>query len=309
MITVLSGGTGGPKLIQGLKKLIKEEDLTIIVNTVENFYYRGLYIAPDVDTVLYTLADIVNEKTWYGRRDDTFITHEYLKKLGCPELLKIGDKDRAFKIQKTILKEKYDLSKAVDIQRKILGIKAQVLPMSNQESNIKIITDEGEMKFHEFLIEKNAKPNVLDVSYKNVKPAPKVIESIENSDIVVIGPSNPVTSIGPIISMKGVKKALKKVYVAAVSPFLGNKPFSGPAAKFMKAIGYEPTSYGVCLMYKDFLDRFVLDNKDIHLKKVEKIIKDVKTTNILMRNIKDKVRVAKVVLGGIYDTDDFDTDR
>ena len=147
MISVLSGGTGTPKLIQGMVEIFDPSDLNIIVNTVENTYISGNYIAPDIDTVMYTLAGIINENTWYGIKDDTFITHETLKKIRHEEILRIGDKDRAIKIQKTMLMEKYPLSKVVDIQRKNLGVKSKIIPMSDDQSHIKIITDEGEMEF------------------------------------------------------------------------------------------------------------------------------------------------------------------
>ena len=116
MITVLSGGTGTPKLLQGLKEILNPSDLTIIVNTLENDYFSGVYVSADIDTVLYTMSDMINDELWYGVKDDTFITHERLEEIGCPELLRIGDIDRATKIQKTQLMEKYGLSKAVEIQ-------------------------------------------------------------------------------------------------------------------------------------------------------------------------------------------------
>lgn len=298
MITVLSGGTGTPKLIQGIKKIVDPEKINVVVNTVENDYFSGVYVAPDIDTVLYTLADIINEDTWYGIKDDTFITHHKLSELGSPELLKIGDKDRAFKIQKTNLMEKYDLSKVVDIQRSRLGIASRVIPMSNQQSRIKIITPSREISFHQFLVQEQGKSPVKDVVYNQVEPVPELVESIENSEIVIIGPSNPVSSIGPIISLKGVKKALKNNYVVGVSPIIGNNPVSGPAAKFMEALGYEVSSWGVSTIYSDFLDKFIIDEQDAALKtKIEKLIKEVIITKTKMRNIGDKIMLAKVILG------------
>ena len=300
MITVLSGGTGTPKLLQGMKEIINPSQITVIVNTVEDDYFSGLYVTPDIDTVLYTLADIINEDTWYGIKDDTFITHEMLKKLGCPELLRIGDKDRAFKIQKTLLLEDHSLSEAVDIQRKSLGIRSKVIPMSDEASEIKIFTEKGPMSFHQFLIKEKSEPEVFDIHYNIVRPAPGVIEAIKDSEMVIIGPSNPVTSIGPIISTKGVKKALEQVSVTAVSPIAGGMPFSGPAAKFMEALGYEVSSMGVCQIYADFLDKFVIDEKDSHLEeKIEKLIKEVTITNTKMENLKDKIRLARIILGEI----------
>lgn len=298
MISVLSGGTGTPKLIQGMLKILDPSDLNIIVNTVENTYISGNYIAPDIDTVMYTLAGIINENTWYGIKDDTFITYETLKKIGHEEVLRIGDKDRAIKIQKTMLMEKYSLSKALDIQRKKLGVKSKIIPMSNDQSHIKIITDEGEMSFHKFLVEKKGMPEVEDVIYNNVEPSEDLINTIESSDMVVIGPSNPITSIGPIISIKDVTKALKNIYVAAVSPIIGGKPVSGPAAKFMNSLDIEVSSRGVASLYQEFLDKFIIDVEDSESKKkIEKLISDVSITNTNMKTINDKVNLARCIFG------------
>jgi len=298
MISVLSGGTGTPKLIQGIVKIVDPCDLNIIVNTVENTYISGNYIAPDIDTVMYTLAGIINDDTWYGIKDDTFITHETLKKIGQNEILRIGDRDRAIKIQKTMLMKKHPLSQVVDTQRKSLGIKSKIIPMSNEESYIRIITDEGEMGFHEFLLEKRGMPEVTDVIFNEVEPSENLINTIESSDMVVIGPSNPVTSICPIISMKGVTKALKNVYVVAVSPIISGKPVSGPAGKFMNAWGIEVSSSGVAALYHKFLDRFIIDLEDIESREeIEKLISKVMVTNTNMKTINDKVNLARCIFG------------
>lgn len=296
MIAVLSGGTGTPKLIQGIVKIVDPGDLNIIVNTVENTYISGNYIAPDIDTVMYTLSGIINEDTWYGIKNDTFITHETLKKIGQDEILRIGDRDRAIKIQKTMLMKKYPLSHVVDIQRKNLGVKSRIIPMSNDESYIRIITDEGEMDFHKFLVEKRGMPEVIDVTFNEVEPSEDLISTLESSDIVVIGPSNPVTSICPIISMKGVTKALKNVYVVAVSPIISGKPVSGPAGKFMNAWGIEVSSRGVATLYQNVIDRFIIDAEDIESReKIEKLISEVMVTNTNMKTINDKVNLARCI--------------
>ena len=150
MITVLSGGTGTPKLLKGLKEVVDPEDLTIIVNTLENDYFSGVYVSADIDTVLYTMSDMINDELWYGVKGDTFITHERLSEIGCSELLRIGDIDRATKIQKTQLMEKYDLAKACEIQARNMGIASRIIPMSNENSDIKIITDIGKLECHDF---------------------------------------------------------------------------------------------------------------------------------------------------------------
>lgn len=298
MITILSGGTGTPKLLQGIIRLVDPTNITVVVNTLENSYFSGVYVAADLDSVMYTLAGIINQETWYGIRDDTFITHETLKEIGCEELLRIGDQDRAIKIQKTLLMEKYALDEAVDIQRRKLGIESRIIPMSNQNPQIDIVTPEGSLEFHEFLIRQKGEPDVLDIKYSTVDPAPGLIESIEEADMVIIGPSNPVTSVGPILSASGVRDALKNIYVVAVSPIIGNKPVSGPAGKFMKALGHEVSSLGVAGMYRDFLDKFYIDLQDHDQQiKIEKLISEVVVTDTNMNNIEDKMMLTRNILG------------
>ncbi len=297
MITVLSGGTGTPKLLQGIKEVIDPRDLTVIVNTLENNYFSGVYVSADIDTVLYTMSDLINEQCWYGRRDDTFITYEELGKLGYEETLRIGDKDRALKIQKTQLLKDHTLAEAVEVQKDALGIKSTILPMSNEQCEVTIDTDEGMMGFHEFLITRQSKPVVNDIIYSEVMPADGVIESIENSDQVIIGPSNPVTSINPILIMPGVRKALQNARVTAVSPFVGDNPLSGPAGKFMKAKGWQANCLGVCEVYKDFLNNYIINNTDDkYINSIKKIILEVSMENIIFKSLEDKVNLARKIL-------------
>ena len=289
MITVLSGGTGTPKLLQGLKEILNPSELTIIVNTLENDYFSGVYVSADIDTVLYTMSDLINDEFWYGIKGDTFITHERLEEIGCAELLRIGDKDRATKIQKTQLMNKYGLAKACEIQAKNMGLDCKIIPMSEENSEIKIITDVGELEFHDFLIKHQSEPEVLDVKFSKVSPTEGIIDAINNSDAVIIGPSNPITSISPILSLDGVKEALENAYVVAISPIIGNDTVSGPASKFMKALDIEVSSYGVASLYQDFLDTFVIDDKDIDKKvEVNQIINKVIVTNTIMNNLDAK---------------------
>ena len=299
MITILSGGTGTPKLIQGIKEIYPEEEITVIVNTVENLYMSRGYIAADIDTVMYTFADIIDDEFWYGIKGDTFLVREYLMDLGTEELLKLGDRDRATKLQKAILLEEgWTLSDIVELQKSKLGVKATIIPMSDEESEITIVTKEyGEIEFHEFLIKYQCNCDVLEVKYGDVSPSPKLIEAIEKADKIIMGPSNPITSIRPIISIKGVEEALKEKDVIAVSPFVGTSAFSGPAGQFMNAFGLETSSKGVAEVYRPFLKTLVIDNQDEDLKEeVEKIIPNVIVTNTFMKTIEDKANLAKVVL-------------
>ena len=300
MITVLSGGTGTPKLLQGIKEIVDPEELTIIVNTLENDYFSGVYVSADIDTVLYTMADMINEEVWYGVKDDTFITHERLEEIGCAELLRIGDIDRATKIQKTQLIEKYGLKKACEIQSDKMGIKADIIPMSEENSDIKIVTDIGELEFHDFLIKHRSEPVVEDLKFSKVNPAEGVIEAINNSRAVIIGPSNPITSISPILSLEGIREALKNTHVIAVSPIIGSDAVSGPASKFMKALGIEVSSVGVADLYKDFLDTIVIDDKDSQLKsQLNQIVNKVIITNTIMNNLGVKKNLAQIIIDSI----------
>ena len=300
MITVLSGGTGTPKLLQGLKEIINPSELTIVVNTLENDYFAGVYVSADIDTVLYTMADLINDELWYGIKNDTFITHEQLEEIGCPELLRIGDKDRATKIQKTLLMKKYGLAKACEIQAENMGLTCKIIPMSNENSDIKIVTDMGELEFHDFLIKHQSEPEVLDVKFSKVAPADGIVDAINNSDAVIIGPSNPITSILPILSLQGVSDALKNTYVVAVSPIIGSETVSGPASKFMKALGIDVSSVGVASLYSDFLDTLVIDNKDIDKKvEVNQIVNKVIITNTIMNNLDAKVNLAEIIIDSI----------
>ena len=300
MITVLSGGTGTPKLLQGLKEVVDPSDLTIIVNTLENDYFSGVYVSEDIDTVLYTMADMINDEFWYGVKNDTFITHERLEELGCPELLRIGDIDRATKIQKTQLMEKYGLSKACEIQAENMGLQSKIIPMSEEDSEIKIITDIGELEFHDFLIKHQSEPDVIDLKFSEVSPTDGIVDAIKDSDAVIIGPSNPITSISPILSLEGVREALKDTYVIAVSPIIGSDSVSGPASKFMKALNIDVSSVGVASLYEDFLDTIVIDIQD-NVKKAEinQIINKVIVTNTIMNNLDAKKNLAQMIIDSI----------
>ena len=190
---------------------------------------------------------------------------------------------------------------SVDIQARHMGIDSKIIPMSNEDSEIKILTDIGELEFHEFLIKHQCEPEVKDIVFSKVTPAGSVIDTIKNSDAVIIGPSNPVTSIMPILSLKGVKEALKSTHVVAVSPIIGNDSVSGPASKFMKALGIEVSSLGVAELYKDFLDVMVIDEKDENLKdSIGEIINKVIITNTIMNSSDVKINLTKKILEGIY---------
>jgi LPPG:FO 2-phospho-L-lactate transferase len=257
MLTVLSGGTGTPKLLQGIIQLVKHEELSIIVNTAEDVEISGLHVSPDLDTVMYTLAGVVNEDTWYGIHGDTFERHEELRLQGKPELLRIGDRDREVKRYRTdLLKQEKTLSEATRELCMRFGVRVRVMPMSDDYVRTRIGTEAGSLSFHEFWVARRARDRVTDVRFEGIefaRPAPGVLDAIRKSDAVIIGPSNPVTSIGPIVAIREIREALVQMRerVLAVSPIVGGAPVSGPAGVLMEGLGCEVSPLGVARIYGD----------------------------------------------------------
>lgn len=296
-IVVLSGGTGTPKLLQGLKDLVDE--LTVIVNTAEDIWISGNKICPDIDSVIYALAGIIDDEKWWGIKGDTFKTHERLKRLGWNEFMLIGDLDRATHIFRSeLLRRGYTLTEATRMLKKAFGVKAEVLPMCEEEVATIIVTPQGEMHFQEFWVKHKGKPNVLNIYFKgieNAKATDDVIKALEECDGIIIGPSNPITSIMPILLVKGVKERLRRKKVVAVSPIIGNKPVSGPAGKFMRAKGYEVSPLGVADIYADFLDVLVVDSSDANLVGKYKGI-EIVATDTIMKDKEDAKRLSEFLL-------------
>ena len=177
---------------------------------------------------------------------------------------------------------------------------SRIIPMSEEDSEIKIITDIGELEFHEFLIKHQTEPEVLDLKFSNVNPSDGVVDAIKNSDAVIIGPSNPITSILPILSLEGVRDALKDTYVIAVSPIIGSGAVSGPASKFMNALDIDVSAIGVASLYEDFLDNIVIDDKDYNLKsQLNQIVNKVTITNTIMNSLDVKKSLAQIIVDSI----------
>ncbi|HHV23067.1 MAG TPA: 2-phospho-L-lactate transferase [Methanosarcina sp.] len=263
---IFSGGTGTPKLLDGLKEILPPEELTVVVNTAEDLWVSGNMICPDLDTVLYLFSDKIDRKKWWGIEDDTFLTNERMQELGITESMKLGDCDRATHIiRSNFIRSGLSLTDATLELASIFGINSKILPMSDDPVSTYIKTPERTMHFQDFWIGKHGEPEVLGIDIRGVSEAsisPKVFKALENDDDILIGPSNPITSIGPIISLPGMKDILQKKKVVAVSPIIGDAPVSGPAGKLMQASGLEVSSMGVAEYYQDFLDAFVFDERD-----------------------------------------------
>jgi LPPG:FO 2-phospho-L-lactate transferase len=266
MITFLSGGTGTPKLLRGMQKVMDRHEISVIVNTAEDVWISGNHISPDVDTVMYLFAGILNTDTWWGIRSDTFITHEEVKNLGIDEYIGIGDKDRAVHIARgEMLREGMRLTNITKHLCERFAVRENVLPMTDTEVTTQVKTDIGYIDFQEYWVRARGKIEIGGVVRSFNEPpvaTPEALEAIEASDAIVIGPSNPITSILPILSCDGMKEALQDKIVIAVSPFIGDAPVSGPAAALMKAADYEPNSIGTFNCYGGLVDVFVQDIRD-----------------------------------------------
>jgi LPPG:FO 2-phospho-L-lactate transferase len=303
MIAVLSGGTGTPKFLQGLVRVVDPRELAVIVNTAEDTWVSGLHVSPDIDTVVYTLAGIVNESTWYGIRGDTFHCHEMLRRLGHREILRIGDRDRAVKLWRTLLLGRgFSLSAATQRICRALGIRARVMPMSDDPVQTEIVTPTRTLSFHEFWVAKRGRARVVSVRFKGIekaKPAPGVIRAIRKSRAIIIGPSNPVTSIGPILRIGKIKESLiaNREKVVAVSPIIGNAPISGPAGKLMRALGYEVGPLGVATIYSNCISALVVDRSDSgRSPEIRSLGIRPVLAHLRMNSMKEKVELARRVL-------------
>ncbi|HEX7514026.1 MAG TPA: 2-phospho-L-lactate transferase [archaeon] len=260
---LLSGGTGTPKLLRGLLSLSTEKQLTVIANTGDDIWVSGNLVCPDIDTVIYTIAGITTDR-WWGIRDDTFLTHEALGSRGHEERLIIGELDRATHIFRSdLLRQGVSLTEATLLLCASFGMSSKVLPMTNDFVPTIIQTDEGEMHIQDFLIKHKQLPAVMQVNCETSAMTTEVKTALKENDAVVIGPSNPISSIGPILRVNGIREALKDRFVVAVSPIVGTEPVSGPARKFMESMGLPVSSVGVAEFYSDFLDILIVDNTDL----------------------------------------------
>jgi len=267
-ITALAGGVGASKLLLGLYDTMDARDLTVIVNTGDDITLHGLKISPDLDIVTYTLAGIVDEAKGWGYRDETFHALKRLAEFGRASWFNLGDRDLATHIHRTVmLAEGKSLSDAAEAIRVAVGVKAGILPMSDQAVPTMIATDEGELHFQEYLVKRRAEPVVRGIRFDgadNAIPAGGVLEAIRDADRILICPSNPLISIGPILAVRGVREALRarKKRVVAVCPIVGGKSLKGPSDKMLAELGYEPSALGVAKLYADFSGTLVIDPAD-----------------------------------------------
>jgi LPPG:FO 2-phospho-L-lactate transferase len=265
-VVALAGGTGSAKLLRGLASL--DLELTVIANVGDNIWVHGLYVCPDIDTALYTLAGVANRTHGWGVEGDTFNTLRQLRELGQETWFALGDKDLATHLMRTrALREGKTLTEATREACAARQLRARILPATDSELETRILTPEREMNLQEFWVRKGGRPRVNGVKYVGAEEARltgDVEGAIGQADAVVVCPANPISSIGPMLAIPGMREALAsaRAKTSAVSPMVGARPFSGPAAKLMRASGTSPDSVGVAGLYVDFLDAIIIDKRD-----------------------------------------------
>jgi LPPG:FO 2-phospho-L-lactate transferase len=303
MITVMAGGVGAAKFLQGLVEVVDPHELTIIGNTGDDIELHGLHISPDLDIVTYTLAGLHHIEQGWGIRGDTFHALEMLGRYGHPTWFNLGDHDLATHIHRSArLRHGWPLSAITDEIRQALGVVPRILPMSDQPAPTKIVTDEGMFHFQEYLVQRRAEPVVRGVVYEGIevtRTAPGVCEAITAADGIILPPSNPIASIGTILAVPGVRQALadRRGRVVAVSPIVQGATLKGPADKLMVALGYESSALGVARYYGTLLDEFVLDTLDQALEEsVRRLGLEVRVLNTIMSGQAERYALAKAVV-------------
>lgn len=300
-IVALAGGVGGAKLSDGLAQVMQPENLTVIVNTGDDFTYLGLKVSPDLDTVCYTLAGIANPATGWGRNNDTWKASDNLRKLGMPNWFLLGDADIATHLSRTIRLSGGDLLSQITRDFcKAWGVKVNVLPMSDDVIRTWVNTDEGDLEFQEYFVHRGCKPVVKGFKFEGVeksKPLLAAMEAISRCDAVVFCPSNPWVSIDPILAISGYKEALINHPVLAVSPIIGTSTVKGPAAKMFLELGIQPSALAVAQHYAGIIDYLFIDRCD------EGLINDINrlnvqaiSTDILMHDRHDRGRLAREII-------------
>ena len=303
MITALAGGSGAAKFLRGLVALTDAARLTVIGNTGDDTEIWGLHISPDLDTVTYTLAGLIDETKGWGFKDESFRCLQAMAVLGGETWFNLGDRDLATHLFRTeSLRRGQPLSVVTDAIRRALGVRSRILPMSDQPVRTKVRSTTGWLTFQEFFVREKAQVEVLDVAYEGAeasRPAPGVVDAIREARAVVICPSNPVTSIGPILAVPGIVDALRDTpaVVVAISPIVAGAAVSGPGAALMAARGLPVSAAGVARAYQEWLDIMVLDRQDQALTpELGRLGVSPVVTNTLMTDRQREVALARAVL-------------
>ena len=303
MIVVLAGGVGAARFLQGLVQVVPQQQITVIGNTGDDRTFYGLHVSPDLDIVTYTLADVVDEAQGWGIRNDTYQTMQQLTFYGNEDWFLLGDRDIATHIHRTnLLREGKTLSEVTDDIRQHFGLQIRLLPMTDNPVATHIRTPSGLIHFEEYMVKRRSEDAVQDVVFvgsESAKPAPGVLDAIKEAEAILIAPSNPIVSIGSILSIQGIHNVLHEAsgMVVAVSPIIGGAPIKGPADKLMRGLGMDVSAVGVARCYRDFLDVMVIDTQDAHLvSDIEDLGIPTMVTNTIMSDMAAKKALAANML-------------
>jgi LPPG:FO 2-phospho-L-lactate transferase len=301
-LVVLAGGTGSVKLVRGLAAL--EKDMTVICNVGDNIWINGLYVCPDIDTIIYGLANLLDEKRGWGIKADSFQCLDQLNKIGATSWFRLGDRDLSTHLLRTsMIKSGKTLSDITNFFRDRYSVGARIFPATDEELTTRIVTDRmGELHLQEFWVKYRGRPKVTAVRYEHhdsIAANSALIDEIDKSELIVIAPANPVSSIGPIVSLVDIRRGLvrNRDKVIAISPLIKGKAISGPAIKYMRALSLERSSLGVAKYYVDFVSKFLISNEDHALERqIGALGMRVYQTNTIMKNKRDEVRLARYIL-------------
>jgi LPPG:FO 2-phospho-L-lactate transferase len=296
---VFAGGVGGAKLTDGMARSVASDQLTVVVNTADDFELYGLRISPDLDTVMYTLAGISNPETGWGIQGDTLQNFDMLDRYGIEPWFRLGDRDLATHILRTqLLRAGAALSDVTRELARRLGVQARILPMTNDPVRTVVDTDEGLFAFQEYFVKLHWQPEVRSLIYEGADeadPLPDVLRAIETADTIVIAPSNLYLSIDPILAVPGIRDTLLNASapIIAVTPIVAGEAVKGPAAKLMRELGTESSAVAVAQHYAEFLNGFVLDERDADLKsQIEAMGVGVLVSDTIMKDADDRARLA-----------------
>jgi LPPG:FO 2-phospho-L-lactate transferase len=302
-VVALAGGVGGAKLAAGLQALLLPGDLTAVVNTADDFELWGLHICPDLDTVMYTLADLSNPETGWGIAGESFAALAMLARYGEDTWFKLGDRDLATHILRTLrLRAGEPLTRVATELSGALGVRSMILPMCDEPVATVLHTPDGSLEFQEYFVRRRQRDEVLAVGLRGIeeaRPTDVVLEALAAADLVVFCPSNPVVSIGPIIAVPGMRKALdaSRAPKIAVSPIVGGRALKGPADRMLSSLGHEVSAAGVARIYKGLIEGMVVDKLDAGERpEIEALGMRVLVTDAIMRDAPDRARLAREVL-------------
>jgi len=305
LITILAGGSGSVKMVRGFAS--QRTDINVVTNVGDNYWLYGMYICPDIDTITYGLADLLDHDKGWGIKKDTFGFLRQMEIFGEETWFRIGDRDTATHLTRTnMLKNGKSLSYITKWMCEKLSIEIKIIPVTDNTIETRIITDRGDLHLQEFWVKHRGLDEVKGIEYQGaekVRPNPDAMNAIHDSSLIVIAPGNPLTSIGPMLAIKGIRKELakKKNKVVAISPIIGNAAISGPTGKYMEAAGIEVSALGVAKMYADVCSNIIIDTKDHALKsKIESLNINVHESKIKMTTKQSEDALAASIIKQFY---------